>query len=155
MKNFLQSFKYKFVPPYAFALAVILEFTVYFTADTHILFGSYGVFFAFSFLIVGIVLIRWTFNELIRKKTNTNTFDTPQQLLTSGPFALSRNPIYFGYGTILFGLTILIWHMVSAFIFLLFVLVLNHWYVRCEERNIRAKFGQEYCDYLLRVRRWL
>jgi protein-S-isoprenylcysteine O-methyltransferase Ste14 len=78
----------------------------------------------------------------------------PVLLMTSGPYALSRNPIYvadiflwvgwalfFGSATVLIGLIAL--------------LICGHYVVRREERQLEALFGEQYRQYKRVVPRWL
>lgn len=51
-----------------------------------------GAFVVAAALVIGAVL-----GALRRAATSTNPVDEPTALLTSGPFALSRNPLYLAY----------------------------------------------------------
>ena len=76
-------------------------------------------------------------------------------VLDSGPYALSRNPLYVGLVALYVGLALLgqaFWSLV-----LLPVGLGLLWWgaVRPEEDYLAARFGPEYADYRRRVRRWL
>lgn len=76
-------------------------------------------------------------------------------VLDSGPFGVSRNPLYVGLLALAAGLAMLVasfWALVLLPVG--FALV---WWgaVRPEEQYLRAKFGPAYADYCGRVRRWL
>ena len=76
-------------------------------------------------------------------------------VLDSGPFGLSRNPLYVGLTALYVGVSLLVpsfWALVLAPVG--FALL---WWgaVRPEERYLSARFGAEYDDYRQRVRRWL
>ena len=76
-------------------------------------------------------------------------------IVDSGPFRVSRNPMYLSLVLILLGLSIWfvsIWFL-AATIFLL--LVLDRTAVRPEENYLETKFGELYTSYKTRVRRWL
>lgn len=77
----------------------------------------------------------------------------PLRLVTSGPYAWTRNPMYLGHLIFLAGLALLL----SGPAWL--VLVAHAWWferrVRDDEAHLLAVFGTPYRDYLCRVKRWL
>ena len=90
-----------------------------------------------------------------RQHAGGRGFDRPpDRLLTTGPYALSRNPMYLGHLIFMLGLALstgskLAWAILLANI---------PWFnsrVEYDERRLRDKFGAEYEAYCRRVRRWL
>lgn len=77
-----------------------------------------------------------------------------QRLATRGPYALMRNPLYFGNFIIGLGWSVIAgWRGVIIFavsFVLLYVLVI----IPREEEFLREKFGAEYEDYCARVKRF-
>ena len=76
-------------------------------------------------------------------------------LVTNGPFAISRNPIYLGYVVILIGLGLFfgnLWYFALAPLcgFLLQKAAIRH-----EEAHLHARFPVAYLAYRKKVRRWL
>ena len=82
--------------------------------------------------------------------------DTPShQLLRSGPFTRSRNPIYLGmmfFGVGLGFATLNVWIVLTT---LLTGLILHFLVILPEERYLSEHFGEEYTAYKAKVRRWL
>jgi protein-S-isoprenylcysteine O-methyltransferase Ste14 len=80
--------------------------------------------------------------------------DEPGRLVTTGIFAVSRNPIYVGFFLFLVGqfLACPSWTTVTA---LAFAAVLFHRQVLREENFMRQHYGQEFTEYCGRVRRYL
>jgi protein-S-isoprenylcysteine O-methyltransferase Ste14 len=80
--------------------------------------------------------------------------DQPGRLVTTGIFAMSRNPIYVGFFLFLLGqfLAFPSWTTVTA---LAFAAVLFHRQVLREEDFMRQRYGQEYTEYCGRVRRYV
>jgi isoprenylcysteine carboxyl methyltransferase (ICMT) family protein YpbQ len=76
-------------------------------------------------------------------------------LVTSGPFAFVRNPLYVANFFILFGFAVLS----ASFGLVLFSVLLfafqYYWIVQYEEGLLAAKFGQAYADYQLQVPAWM
>jgi protein-S-isoprenylcysteine O-methyltransferase Ste14 len=75
-------------------------------------------------------------------------------VIDTGPFAVSRNPLYVGLIALYVGLALL-WSF-WALVLLPVGFGLLWWgAVRPEESYLSATFGAEYDDYRRRVRRWL
>ena len=80
--------------------------------------------------------------------------DRPDQLVTSGVFAISRNPIYVGFALVLLG-EFLVFPNWIPLVYLLAAVWLFHRQVLREEAFMREHYGQDYADYCGRVRRYL
>ena len=76
-------------------------------------------------------------------------------LVTSGVYGLSRNPIYLGMLLVMLGFAVALASPAAAVLSALFVLYLNRFQIVPEERVLAASLGQEYVDYVQRVRRWI
>lgn len=77
-----------------------------------------------------------------------------KHLVTSGPFALVRNPMMWGIGALLVGLAFLLGSLGLWFGFIFFVLFARWFVSNYEERDMERRFGEEYRDYCNRVPRW-
>lgn len=80
--------------------------------------------------------------------------DRPDKLVTSGVFAISRNPIYVGFGLLLLG-QFLVFPSWIPLIYLLAAVWLFNRQVLREETFMREHYGREYAEYCSRVRRYL
>lgn len=92
---------------------------------------------------------------LYRARTNILPHRAADRLVTGGPFALSRNPIYVGNTLSLLGLGLALlngWLMAAA---LAAAFATHHLAARREERHLAAKFGADYAAYAARVPLWL
>ena len=70
-----------------------------------------------------------------------------QKLLVSGPFKQCRNPMTFGTICLYLGVGIIIGSLSSIAVVLLFGGLLLTYIKLVEERELAARFGQEYLDY--------
>ena len=76
-------------------------------------------------------------------------------LVTTGIFRWSRNPMYLGLAVALLGWAAFLsaaWPLLGPVVFVLYV---DHFQIRPEERVLAEHFGAEYTNYTRRVRRWL
>jgi protein-S-isoprenylcysteine O-methyltransferase Ste14 len=80
--------------------------------------------------------------------------DAPRQLVSSGPFAVVRNPIIVGELAVVWGVAS--WTAISGILaYALLVTTAAHAVVtRIEEPELRERFGAEYDAYCRRVPRW-
>lgn len=75
-------------------------------------------------------------------------------IVDSGPFAISRNPVFVGQAMLFTGLFIVLPNLMQA-AFTLALLVAIALQVRIEERVLAASLGEPYLAYRRRVRRWI
>ncbi len=97
----------------------------------------------------------WTLSVMAANRTAILPGGATVLILQSGPFRLSRNPLYVG----LVALDLAVALLAASFWALVFVPIgvaaLSWGAIRPEERYLSAKFGPEYESYRARVRRWL
>ena len=102
------------------------------------------------FLTAGVSLSAWAVIEAAEIDISS-----PVKLITRGPFAFSRNPMYLGWFDIYCGLALLI-NAPWMFVILPMVLIYNHFVdIRGEELKLTQKFGKKYIDYQKKVRRYI
>jgi protein-S-isoprenylcysteine O-methyltransferase Ste14 len=145
------------IPPFAlfyfyvvFAAAFALP-----TPSTAEIFHSESVsWFGVAVCLAGLALLLWSlisFGKSFRVGIDTRR---PDNLVTNGIFAHSRNPIYVAFALILIGQFLIF----SNWILLMYAgaaAVLFHRQVLREEEYLQKHYGQEYTDYCNRVRRYL
>ena len=104
---------------------------------------------------LGFVLGIGALIEFRRGRTTLDPHGSVNQLVTSGIYRFTRNPIYLGFLLLVIGLPLnsgLYWGIVLA---PFYVLVMNRLIIQHEEAYLGRKFGKTYTGYLSRVRRWL
>ena len=110
-----------------------------------------------GFLIIGFGLgmIFWGRSLFLKNATTLQPSEEPTSLVTSGPFRLSRNPIYLGMASILLGVAVLLGTLVSLVFPIIFVAVITFFIIPGEERKMEKIFGERYREYKKSVRRWI
>jgi protein-S-isoprenylcysteine O-methyltransferase Ste14 len=76
-------------------------------------------------------------------------------LVTSGPYRVTRNPMYVGMAFLYAGLALLLGVIWSLAFLPAVLLMVDRFVIAREERYLEARFGEEYRAYKGRVRRWL
>lgn len=104
---------------------------------------------------VGFLLGVGAFLEFRKANTTLDPHSSAKQLVTSGIYRFTRNPIYLGFLLMVIGLPLnsgLYWGIVLApfYVFMMNRLIIQH-----EEAYLGRKFGKSYSSYTSRVRRWL
>jgi protein-S-isoprenylcysteine O-methyltransferase Ste14 len=104
-------------------------------------------------LVVGLagVVSFWRAKTTINPTTPTAT----SVLVTSGVFRFTRNPMYLSLLLYLLAWAVYLSNLLALLFVPMFVLYINQFQIRPEERALSSLFGQEYAAYKERVRRWL
>jgi protein-S-isoprenylcysteine O-methyltransferase Ste14 len=80
--------------------------------------------------------------------------DKPDKLVTSGLFAISRNPIYVCFDIFFIG-QVLVHRSLAVLIFCVLIACWIHRQILKEEAFLDTRYGKEYSDYKAKVRRYL
>jgi protein-S-isoprenylcysteine O-methyltransferase Ste14 len=80
---------------------------------------------------------------------------TNKALVTSGPYAVTRNPMYVGMVTITLGVALLVGAPLLYAAPILLFLLDNSVIIPFEEAKMERQFGDAFRAYKARVRRWL
>lgn len=103
----------------------------------------------------GLVLMLLAFIEMRKQHTTVIPHQEAANLVTSGIFKRSRNPIYLGDALILTGL-VLRWDAPLALILIpIFVWIIEKRFIIPEENMLRRKFRADFARYMEKTRRWL
>lgn len=119
--------------------------------------NSFAVLLAIVTTLAGIGLILAGVLSFRKAQTTVNphTPENSSELVQSGIYAFTRNPMYVGFFLLLIG-----WGFVLADVLALlssygFVMYMNRFQIAPEERMLEKTFDTEYLLYRSRVRRWL
>jgi protein-S-isoprenylcysteine O-methyltransferase Ste14 len=147
--------KRKILPPtYFFLFLVFLTGTSIICPIRHIIPPRY-IYTGIILIICGVILNLWADALLKKSKTTVKPDEMPADLIVSGPFKISRHPMYLGMTIILLGLAVLL-NSISAFIFpIAFVVLMEKKFVTFEEKNLEMAFRDKYLGYKQKVRRWI
>jgi protein-S-isoprenylcysteine O-methyltransferase Ste14 len=102
-----------------------------------------------------VAIMFFAFREMVRARTTFRTGEKADALVYTGVYKRTRNPIYLSFTFFTLGLgiaTVNPWMVVLAPALLLY---LQERVVRREEAYLKERFGEEYADYMRKVRRWL
>jgi protein-S-isoprenylcysteine O-methyltransferase Ste14 len=80
---------------------------------------------------------------------------TNKKLVTRGPFRYTRNPMYSGLVLMALGFAFYFGTLPFYAVPVLLFLLCNFSFIPFEEAKMQRQFGDQYTDYLRRVRRWV
>ncbi len=141
-------------PPMAFALAIVAGLgldAIHRLPARPAGWAPVGV----TLVLLGIALLLWAFRAFRAHGTSIEPWRPTTDIITDGPFAYTRNPVYIAFALVTIGIGA--WTD-RGYVVLLTVpafLATDRWIVPREEAYLTRKFGDGYRAYLARVRRWL
>jgi protein-S-isoprenylcysteine O-methyltransferase Ste14 len=118
---------------------------------------AFGNIVAMGLLAIGLLLIAFAAIQFIIAKTTINPLrpSHASNLVTSGVFAISRNPIYLGDLLLLAAYAVWLANVINIVLLPAFVWLIHRYQIVPEEQALTQRFGSDYENYCLRVRRWL
>ncbi|MGQ0651896.1 MAG: methyltransferase family protein [Betaproteobacteria bacterium] len=104
---------------------------------------------------LAIALILWAALHFRRLRTAIIPFQPSTALVTSGPYELTRNPMYLGMAGLLLGAGVFLGTVTPFIVIPAFMGLIRERFILAEEALMEETFGQAYLDYKAKVRRWL
>jgi protein-S-isoprenylcysteine O-methyltransferase Ste14 len=137
--------------PEIYVFAIILSFFLKMILPGQIFSVNWlGHIIGWPVVVIGIFISLWATSA-----AGEINIALPDRLITTGPFAYSRNPMYVGWTLIFLG-AIFIFNALCSFGLLVIVLVYTHFFVIApEEKFLKKKFGTQFTEYQKNVRRYL
>ena len=142
-------------PPFVLAATLLLGWLLNWLWPISILPGSSGAWPGMALIVVSIVIALTAVRALFKMNTVLDVRKATTSIVSNGPFAISRNPIYLAMIMLCLGIALFFnwfWLLLLA---IPFALILQKGVIEREERYLERKFGDEYARYRTQVRRWL
>ncbi|WP_293007892.1 isoprenylcysteine carboxylmethyltransferase family protein [Nitrosomonas sp.] len=109
------------------------------------------------FILIGIALAALGVLEFRKANTTVDPRvpDKSSQLVETGVYRISRNPMYLGFLLILSGWAFYLMNYMAFVLLPTFVLFMNTYQIKPEEKYMMQKFSKKFKAYAARVRRWI
>lgn len=143
------------IPPSYLNLFPLLAVIFHFLIPIKILIPPPFTYLGILLIVLGLTLNIWSVRILREHQTTTEYNRAPSSLVMSGPFRLSRNPIYLSGVILLTGIAIFLGSLITFVFPILILLILEIIYIPSEEEILGNTFSDEYRSYKQKVRRWL
>jgi len=145
----------KIHPPILLLLHIFAAFLLNWLFPLPFAFPKILVWVGYLLVLAGIGLAFSAAGQFMRVHTTLDPHGSTTEIITSGPYRFSRNPIYLGFVCLLIGFPFIFrnyWGLILSPVLMvsLYQLVIKH-----EEAYLEKKFGDMYTSYKSRVRRWL
>ncbi len=110
--------------------------------------GLWPVLIGSALILAGGFFALWSIgDQLLHARGTPLPMMATQELLVSGPFKMSRNPMSFGTILLYLGLGIAITSPGAIMITLVLFVLLLTYIKRIEEKELEVRFGQSYLEY--------
>ncbi len=95
--------------------------------------------------------------EFRKAKTTVNPLNPEQasELVVSGIFKVTRNPMYLGMSLIIIAASLALGNLIGLVWMMGFMLYIQVFQIKPEEKAMHKLFGDSFNDYCQRVRRWI
>ncbi len=147
--------KNNILPPTYFAFCLIITVLLHYLLPIkQFIYPPYN-WLGFLFFVVGGVLNIWTDQLFKKNETTVKPDEKPSAFIQTGPFNISRNPMYLGMTILLIGIGFILGSLTSFIGFILFIISMEIRFIPMEEKLMLEQFGEEFDAYKKKVRRWI
>jgi protein-S-isoprenylcysteine O-methyltransferase Ste14 len=140
--------------PWVFILSYLLGAALELVIPARLV-GAWTTPIGAIFFLIGAVVATWGQVLFRRAHTTTVPGEVSSTFVSSGPYRISRNPMYLGLVLAYIGEAGLL-NQVWPLVLLPFVIAYVHsTVIPLEESRLEEAFGEQYDRYRARVRRWI
>lgn len=145
----------KIQPPVYFYVSLLVSVLLHFTLPVIMVVKYPFNYVGFLFFAIGGILNIWPDQIFKKNKTTVKPNEKPSIFIQTGPFKISRNPMYLGMALILLGAGFILGSITSFVGVLLFIAAMEIFFIPKEEKNLQEQFGEKFETYKKKVRRWI
>jgi protein-S-isoprenylcysteine O-methyltransferase Ste14 len=113
------------------------------------------VWVGYPLILLGIGLAFSAAGQFMKVHTTLDPHGSVTEIVTTGPYRFSRNPIYLGFVCLLIGFPFIFRTYWGVVLSPVSIMSLYQLVIKYEEAYLEKKFGDAYVSYKSRVRRWL
>lgn len=106
-------------------------------------------------LAAGFLLRVWATVYFYNHHMSVIRLEPQKKLFTSGPYGLTRNPLYLGGNVFIFFGAVFLLGSPSGIVLTIIAIIATDFMIRREEKQLARDFGKEWEDYKSRVGRWI
>jgi protein-S-isoprenylcysteine O-methyltransferase Ste14 len=108
----------------------------------------FSIILALPIFLFALFLIGWSVLNFLRAKGTPVPFNPPPQLVTTGPYAYTRNPMLTGVFSLLFAFGVFFGSVSLLVVFTPLFIFINFWELKSiEEPELEKRLGEEYIKY--------
>jgi len=111
-----------------------------------------NIIISLPFFLLALFLIGWSVKNFLKAKGTPVPFNPPPILVTTGPYAYTRNPMLTGVFSLLFGFGVFFGSVSLLIVFTPLFIFINYWELKSiEEPELEKRLGEEYIEYQKRT----
>lgn len=145
----------KILPPTYFFVLLLLSIGFHFIFPVMKIIQSPYTYFGIILIVFGTVINIWADSLFKKNKTTVKPHEKPTSFEATGPFRISRHPMYLGMAAILLGLAIFLGSLITFIFPVFFIILMEIMFIPFEEKNLEKAFRKDYLNYKEKVRRWI
>jgi len=142
-------------PPILMLIHLLAAFPLNWLFPLPFAFPEILVWAGYLLVLSGIGLSFNAVSHIVKAHTTLDPHGSVTEVVTSGPYRFSRNPIYLGFVCMLIGFPLIFHSYWGLILSPVLIVSLYRLVIRHEEAYLERKFGDVYNSYRSRVRRWL
>jgi protein-S-isoprenylcysteine O-methyltransferase Ste14 len=148
--------KVRFPPPLVYLISILLGVAIrYASAPLAVAAYRFALAAGIAVLLAGLGLIAGAWILFKRTGQDPKPWKPTPEIVLSGPYRFTRNPMYLGLTCIQIGLGLALNNLWISLLAAFSLLAVHFIAVLPEERYLAEKFGDSYRFYLVKVRRYL
>jgi protein-S-isoprenylcysteine O-methyltransferase Ste14 len=143
-----------FRPPLVYLASIVVGLALHWAWPLRLPPGVPAVSLGIVLIATSVLLFGYSVKLFRAADTPVPAWKPTTAIVRTGPYRVSRNPIYLAFSLFQLGVAIWIgsWWLIGTLV--LAVAIMNWIVVPREERYLESRFGAEYRDYKDSVRRW-
>ena len=144
-------------PPVAYVPPLVTGLLLHFLWEPLRFFPEWWIGHAVGWpmVVASVLIVAWSVRTMYRAGEDPNAYKPTGAIVATGPYALSRNPIYVSFNLFYIGIALIV-NTVWPAVFLPVAITFMHYGIIVrEEGYLERLFGNEYRQYRARVRRWV
>lgn len=145
----------KIAPPVLMLIHIFAAFLLNWLLQLPFMFPGFLVWLGYALVVIGLALPFSAASRFREAHTTLDPHGSVTEIVTSGPYRFSRNPIYLGFVCFLIGFSFMFRTYWGLILSPLFIVLLNMLVIKYEEIYLQRKFEDVYSSYKSSVRRWL
>ena len=106
-------------------------------------------------VVAGVLLVVWSVRTMYRAGVDPDPNEPTATIVTTGPYALSRNPIYVSFYVVYVGIALMVNTVWPIAVLPVGIALLYYGVIARDEIYLARVFGDEFRQYKARVRRWV
>ena len=136
---------------YGFLIFVFVVISLYLDkliGITSLFSNPLNIILSFPFFLLALFLIGWSGRSFLKTRGTPVPFNPPPSLVTTGPYAYTRNPMLTGVFSLLFGFGVFFGSVSLLTAFTPLFILINFWELKSiEEPELEKRLGEEYIEY--------